>query len=76
MRSSLIRSYTDLFDDHVGHLDDGILVRLGEDALPAGALDVEAEDAEGRDVGPLALGGVRHEVVPGHVGFDLAPGQC
>ena len=27
---------------------------------------------EGRDVRPVALGFVRHEVVPGHVHLDLA----
>ena len=42
-------------DHHVGDLDDGVLLRLGEDPLPAGTLDVEGEDPEGRHVGPLAL---------------------
>ncbi len=58
-------------NDHVGDLDDGILVGLGEDALAAGALDVEGEDAEGRHLGPVALGGVGDQPVPGHVNFHL-----
>ena len=43
--------------DAVRDLDDGVLLRLGEVALAALALDVEGEDAERRDLGPLADGG-------------------
>jgi hypothetical protein len=60
-----------LDNDHVGDLDDGVLVGLGEDALAAGALDVEGEDAERRHLGPVALGGVGDQPVPGHVNFHL-----
>ena len=42
-------------EDDSGHLDDGVALGLGEDALPAGALDVEAEDPHRRHVRPLAL---------------------
>ena len=66
---------TYLSDDHVGDLNDGVFVRLGEDTLPAGALDVEAEDPEGRDVRPLVLGRVRDELLPRDVHFDLSPGH-
>ncbi len=58
-------------NDHVGDLDDRVLVGLGEDALAAGALDVEGEDAEGRHLGPVALRGVGDQPVPGHVNFYL-----
>ena len=60
-----------LLDDHVGDLDDGVFLRFRENAFPSGALDVEAEDPEGRDVGPLALGLVGDEVVPGDVHLNL-----
>jgi hypothetical protein len=60
-----------LDNDHVGDLDDRVLVGLGEDALAAGALDVEGEDAEGRHLGPVALRGVGDQPVPGHVNFYL-----
>lgn len=47
--------------DHARDLDDGVLVRLGEDTLATSALDVERQDPERRDVGPLPLGRVRDE---------------
>ena len=40
-----------------------------------GALDVEAEDADGRHLLPVALGRVRDELVPGHVHLQLTEGD-
>ena len=37
-------AFSYLSDDHIGDLDDRVLFRLGEDALPAGTLDVKAKD--------------------------------
>ena len=57
---------------HVGDLDDRVLVGLGKDALAAGALDVEREYAQRRDLDPLALGRMRDEVLAVEVDLELA----
>ena len=41
--------------DHVGNLNDGVLVRLGKDPFASRTLDVKGEDAYGRHLGPVAL---------------------
>jgi hypothetical protein len=44
---------------------------LGEDALAARALNVEAQDAEGGDLQPLALARMADELVPRNVRLYL-----
>ena len=44
-----------LSSHHVGNLNDRILVSLREDTLPASTLDIETEDPERCDLGPLAF---------------------
>ena len=55
--------------DHTSDLNDGVLVRLWEDTLPARALNVEREDPQRGDVRPVTLWRVRDE-------GGVAGGQC
>lgn len=52
-----------LTGDHAGNLDDGVDFGLGEDALAPGALDVETENAERSDGGPVAVGCMGDECI-------------
>jgi hypothetical protein len=63
-----------LLDHHIGNLNDGVLFWLGKYTLPSSAFNVEAENPEGCDVRPFALGFVGNEVVPCDVNLDLATG--
>ena len=56
---------------HVGNLDDRVHVRLGENARPACAFYVKAQDAQRRHVHKLALGLVREDVAVVDVDFEL-----
>lgn len=52
-----------LSSNHVGDLDDRVLVGFGKDSLSTSALDIETEDPERREIAPLAVRSVRDEVV-------------
>lgn len=52
-----------LSSNHVGDLDDRILVGFGKDSLSTCALDIETEDPEGRETAPLPVRSVRDEIV-------------
>lgn len=58
--------------DHVGNLDDAVVLGFREDALPAGALNVETENPQGRHFTPFALGWMGDQVFPFAIHFDLA----
>ena len=50
-RSEFVKLILTLSGNHVSNLDDGIRLRLGEDALPSRALDIKAEHTKRCDVG-------------------------
>ena len=55
-----------LHRDHVCDLDNRVVLRLREDALPARALDVERQNAEGCDALPLAYSAQRKQEPDGN----------
>eukprot|EP00162_Nutomonas_longa_P015433 comp22314_c0_seq1/m.53479 comp22314_c0_seq1/g.53479 ORF comp22314_c0_seq1/g.53479 comp22314_c0_seq1/m.53479 type:complete len:316 (+) comp22314_c0_seq1:2246-3193(+) len=58
--------------DDVCDLDHGILVCLWEESLATCALDIKAEDAEGRELAPWAFGCMGDDDVVCDIDFDLA----
>jgi hypothetical protein len=63
---------------HVGDLDDGVDLGFGEDPFAAGALEIEAEDAQGGNLAPVAFCRMGEDGVDaawgrsGHVGGNEA----
>jgi hypothetical protein len=48
---------------HIGNLDDWVYLSLWKDAFPSCTFDIEAQDAQRCDFGPIAFWGMRNELV-------------
>ena len=53
-----------LASDHVGDLNHRINLGFWEDTFPASTFDIETQDTEGSNPGPLAIWSVGNHIIP------------